>query len=116
VANYAGRHHYWQWADLPQQLAAHCQSDPVTGCLIWNGRTDKDGYPKLMIEGRYWRGSRALLYAVTGQLGPMALHSCHRPPCLERTHLRWGTGSDNARDMWAAGRASPQSDAVTWGG
>lgn len=96
----------WTWERLSDQLLTSCELDTLTGCLIWQHGTDKNGYPKLMIDGRSWRGNRAVLYADTGRLGPMGLHSCHRPPCLNRRHLRWGTAAENAQDMWNAGRAS----------
>lgn len=96
----------WTWDTLLTSLASSCRRDQETGCLLWQEGVDKNGYPKLMIDRKHWRGNRAVMFAVTKQLGPMALHSCHRPRCLESGHLRWGTASENAQDMWDSGRAS----------
>src|SRR4051812_43020017 len=94
----------WQWATLVEDMSAYCTRDQGTGCLIWGEGTDKDGYPKLSIDGNNWRGNRAVLFALTGELGEVAMHSCDRPPCIEPSHLSWGSFGDNARDAHAKGR------------
>lgn len=97
----------WNWETLIGDLYANCDLHP-SGCLIWRGSVDKDGYAKIYIDSRHWRASRALLKAVTGELHPVARHSCDTPPCLNRRHLLWGTYQDNVldsveRNRWPTG-------------
>ena len=94
----------WFWETLVEVAHTRCVRDPATGCMMWQRGVDKDGYPKIYIEGKQWRGCRAVLFALTGELGPVARHTCHRPGCLNPDHLLWGTVADNTRDKWEAGR------------
>lgn len=95
----------WQWETLLDDVRANCQIQP-NGCWIWQGGTDKDGYPKLSIDGKDWRGNRAVLKAVTGILGDEGMHSCDTPPCMCPDHLSWGTTSENSIDAVRKGRRS----------
>jgi hypothetical protein len=99
----------WHWETLVGEMRAHCQIQEDTGCWIWQEGTDKDGYPKLYIDGRHWRGNRAMLMATTGALGEHAMHSCDTPPCVAPHHLRWGDGSENSLDAFAKGRRVSQA-------
>lgn len=56
------------------------------------------------IDGKKWRLSRALLFEVTGELHPVAMHSCDNPPCCNLAHLTWGTKADNTQDASRKGR------------
>lgn len=100
------RRRKWQWDSLVLAVQEFCILDSEHGCFLWQRGVDKDGYPRLYIDGRHWRGNRAILFAVTSEVNVMALHSCHQPRCLNPDHLRWGTASENAVDMWEAGRGS----------
>lgn len=93
----------WQWETLIDQVRQCCQIQ-AGGCWIWQLGTDKDGYPKLYIGGKHWRGNRAVLNAVTGVIGDHAMHSCDTPSCMNPDHLRWGSASDNAVDAFGKGR------------
>lgn len=94
----------WRWIELVDQLSKICPRDG--DCWIWPYSTDKNGYGKIRVEGKGHRANRAVLIATTGTVGQLALHSCDRPSCVNPGHLRWGTFSDNAKDMWIRGRAS----------
>lgn len=94
----------WSWDNLIDQIKNNC--DISDKCWIWQGGTDKDGYPKLYIDGKHWRGNRAVLYSVTGKLEEHAMHSCDTPKCCNPKHLSWGSASDNAKDAVTKGRRS----------
>ena len=58
--------------------------------------------------GSWVRRGRAHVLICTIMHGPRpdgahALHSCHRPRCVNPSHLRWGTHTDNMNDSASAG-------------
>jgi hypothetical protein len=98
----------WHWESFEADALARCRPDAATGCMIWTGGTDKDGYPKMFIDGKHWRGNRAMLLATTGRLAPEGMHSCDRPSCMAPEHLSWGTPRDNSADAFQKGRRRGQ--------
>ena len=80
---------------------------PVGECLEYVGKRSK-GYGLFSIRGKRmyahrfaWRVQRGAIPAGLG-----VLHHCDNPPCVRIEHLFLGTQADNARDMWAKGRAN----------
>jgi HNH endonuclease len=83
------------------------QPDPVTGCRLWLGGSDKDGYGKIKYEGRFRRAHQVAFELATGVAIPadrLVMHSCDTPPCCEPLHLTLGTNKNNMDDMLAKGR------------
>lgn len=75
-----------------------------TGCLIWRGAKNENGYGVVMSP----YGSR-LAHRVSFMLAydePVhdVCHKCDTPACIEPTHLFDGTQADNIRDALAKGR------------
>jgi hypothetical protein len=60
---------------------------------------------------------RALFEALTGPIpeGMVVMHMCDTPLCVEISHLRLGTLSENTQDMIAKGRGSNQFGPYTKG-
>jgi hypothetical protein len=88
---------------VAENLAACSERDHETGCLIWIGSLNENGY------GRY--GSREVAHRVayTEAKGPIApgllvCHTCDTPACIEPDHLFLGTNSDNTADCLSKGR------------
>lgn len=67
--------------------------DNATGCLIWTGATDDDGY-----------GLVYMRVTLPWPKGQEARHSCDTPPCIEPTHVRPGTRQENVHDALDRGR------------
>lgn len=81
-------------------------------CLVWTGPPGTHGYPMISLSRRYRHElgdcprvitAAALVCRLT--FGPPpphheALHSCDNKLCVEPTHLRWGTRSENVIDAY----------------
>lgn len=85
--------------------------DGLTGCWIWIGDKDKNGYGIWQLKkvplgnGRYERKRiRVSRYSYEVHKGPIppdmrVLHSCDNPPCVNPDHLSLGTPKDNSEEM-----------------
>ena len=85
-----------------QRLERHIERLPESGCWIWMGCFDKDGYGR--IRKKY---SKSLIRAhrwswelFNGKIphGLWVLHKCDTPSCVNPYHLFLGTHTDNMRD------------------
>ncbi len=81
--------------------------DDATGCLMWRGSVDKDGYGLFQPPGgKLARAHRAAYREATGE-DPgrlMVLHRCDRPGCVNPAHLFLGSAAANAKDRNSKGR------------
>lgn len=78
----------------------------VSGCRLWTGKKDKDGYGKITYRGRYLRAHRAAWEDANGPIpdGKQVLHECDVRACVEDDHLFLGTNAINMADRNAKGR------------
>ena len=70
------------------------------GCLIWQGKTDAQGYPQVSFQRYRPIFPRLVLLAYQGeppQEGMVTSHTCHRGcfGCIEPSHLIWESRSAN---------------------
>lgn len=80
-------------------------------CLVWPFTRDKQGYGKLMVDGKNKTVSRLVCEAANGPpptLRHDAAHSCGRGKfgCVAKRHMRWATRKENVADMIAHGTMS----------
>lgn len=90
-------------SELLQQVID--STEETDECIEWPFKRNSKGYGILNDK----RVHRLVLMASAGEPPPdkpMALHSCHNPPCCNAKHLRWGSAKDNTRDMMLAGRGA----------
>lgn len=78
-------------------------------CWPWKGSLSREnGYGKFGLDGKRHRAHvMSLVLAVGLDADPsknQACHTCDNPPCVNPSHLYWGTRSDNMRDMVNRGR------------
>jgi len=75
---------------------------PITesGCHIWLGGVDKDGYGKIQNNKKHLRAHRVSYEFYVGIIpeGMLVRHTCDIPSCINPTHLLVGTPRDNSQD------------------
>lgn len=75
-------------------------------CWEWLGGKDRDGYGRIVINGKWWGSHRLSYTLVKGEIpkGLVICHSCDNPGCVNPSHLFVGTQTDNVKDMDSKGR------------
>lgn len=84
------------------------EPDANSGCWLWSGSVDPNGYGLSRPTGTK-RATHLSLRLFKGQIRPIgmvAMHSCDTPSCVRPEHLSWGTQSQNLKDAYLRGRAS----------
>jgi hypothetical protein len=68
-----------------------------SGCLLYTGALDKDGYPRISYRGHMRLGSHLVFELASGVIpeGYQVDHICHTRRCIEPTHLRLLTRRQN---------------------
>lgn len=86
-------------------IEARTVPEPNTGCWLWAGARDKDGYGRYRISrAKYERAHRGAYRMVHGCADGVVMHSCDTPSCVNPDHLRLGSQNENVRDMDRKGR------------
>jgi hypothetical protein len=87
--------------------------EPMSGCWLWTGAVDQNGYGRIWSGGITDAGNKRALIAprVSYQehVGPIpeglvVRHICDNPACVAPYHLEIGTMKQNVRDMIDRGR------------
>jgi hypothetical protein len=72
-----------------------------SGCWIWTGTVDKNGYGHVLINYKTLKAHRLSWLIHNGEIpaGQLVCHRCDVPGCVNPHHLFVGTQSDNMQDM-----------------
>jgi hypothetical protein len=89
----------WEHLTKDAKMVGTCLEVPK--CMV-----DKDGYPKIKINGKQWRAAR---FSYTVNWGPILkgmfiCHYCDNTSCIAPRHLWAGTPKQNAEDRDLKGR------------
>ena len=79
--------------------------NPFSGCLIWTGEVDKDGYGYIRVDGKKKFTHRVAYSLAKGEPKNFVCHTCDTPGCINPDHLYDGTNAQNMQDRSARGRA-----------
>jgi hypothetical protein len=93
---------------LTQYLEGYSTPD-ATGCRLWRGQLDKDGYG--VCRWQNCRKAHRLSWVqANGPIpdGMLVCHRCDTPACINPDHLFLGTDADNRTDMVTKGRRAQQ--------
>lgn len=95
---------------IQERLEEKLTHEPNTGCILWIGSSDKDGYGKIFYNKRH-RRTHCVVYELTNgpiPKGHLIQHSCDNPGCCNIIHLSLGTPLTNMRDKVKKGRLMNQ--------
>lgn len=80
--------------------------EPNSGCWLWEGALNSHGYGSVRVGSKIKHTHRISYEIYKGEIpqGLFVLHSCDICCCINPSHLRLGTSSDNAKDRESRGR------------
>jgi hypothetical protein len=92
------------------RIKLQTETDPKSGCILWTGLKDKNGYGKIHCMGKHWRAHRLVYHITRGPIpaGRIIQHTCDTPSCCNIEHLRLGTWLSNMQDKVQKGRLRNQ--------
>jgi hypothetical protein len=91
---------------LFNRLLAKAIPEPNSGCLLWFGKADRQGYGRVRVGRKHLFVHRVSWEAANGPIPATLLvcHHCDTPACINPAHLFLGTIADNNRDCILKGR------------
>jgi hypothetical protein len=97
-----------RYVPIAQRLERNSMPEPNSGCLLWLGAIDGEGYGHTKVEGRRRGVHRIALERKLGRPlrpGELSCHKCDVRICINEDHLFPGSNDDNMADMAAKGRS-----------
>lgn len=92
--------------NLGEPLDRRIEYEPNTGCWLWSGCDNGQGYGALTFRQEHYMAHRLAYQRAKGEI-PDALCVCHRcdtPACCNPEHLFLGTRGENNHDTKRKGR------------
>lgn len=101
---------------IRRRLDAGSQPEPNSGCLLWTGYINRDGYGRLRVGRKKMLAHRvAWLLDHSIPSGMCVLHRCDVPSCINIRHLFLGTRDVNNKDMALKGRGTRSKRGFPYG-
>lgn len=91
---------------IAQRLMENSELIPFSGCRVWTGCVDKDGYGRIRLNGKRCSAHRLSYMVFKGEPKNFVCHTCDVPSCINPDHLYDGTNSQNMQDRTRRGRAA----------
>jgi hypothetical protein len=82
--------------------------EPNSGCHLWLGAVNNDGYGHFSVDGKKVLAHRFAFARANGSIadGLVIRHTCDVRCCVNEQHLIPGTHADNANDKVVRGRSA----------
>lgn len=91
-----------------ERFWAKVDLDPATGCWLWSGATEGNGYGNFKAVSYTTVRAHRMAFALSRARAPedalVIRHKCHNRLCCNPAHLTEGTHQQNSDDMKEAGR------------
>ena len=93
---------------VESRILAKSHVNPITGCRIWEGSKDANGYGAIHLYDQYLAIHRVAYEIWVSPIpeGKILMHKCDNPSCIEPQHLKIGTTKDNNKDRSLKGRTN----------
>ena len=98
-------------AAVERRLMAKVYPEPNSGCWLWDGGINAQGYGLISVGGRSISTHRTAYRLFIGEIpagvghhGICVCHRCDVPACVNPAHLFLGTQKANIADMYSKGR------------
>ena len=101
---------------LEDRLSLGTIPEPNSGCWLWIGLRNPDGYGRFFIKKRGMSAHRIAWELSEGQAVPAGMYVCHRcdmPSCVNPDHLFVGTPLQNMLDASLKGRIRVRGTLMT---
>src|SRR6185369_9847989 len=94
-----------EWT-LAQRIANYTKVDPLSGCHIWQGAIQGNGYGRLAFRGQNTVAHRLAWIARHGAIpkDKEVCHRCDERRCCNTDHMFLGSHSENMADLKAKNR------------
>jgi hypothetical protein len=93
---------------IAKRTRARVKIDKETGCHLWTGFRNADGYGRIAVGPGHRLVHRVAWEAVHGTIpeGMILMHICDNRRCCNPEHLKLGTRAENNRDRVEKGRGN----------
>ena len=91
---------------LLERFMAKVSPEPMSGCWLWTGCLQGQGYGQINVGGKIVLAHRLSYELHRGPIAPglYARHTCDFPACVNPDHIQPGTPSENSQDKVRRGR------------